>query len=284
MSIVNSISQLRGIFSKVPTNPTQSIPKQPKQPKLSKREEQANQLEAELPFEAFSVLRKLPEDPKDLKVEDLRILFDNIDRIDRINRLRKNQPKKILSEYKKLLRPSHTVRNIYTFQALRPNQLTSGVIYENNPYARPFYTNDYYSERELWERYIECLEVIKREKTKYRDEWVSRAGGDVIDKESTSGLDRGEEEERERLIKLSEEDIYIGRGDNSIDDYFDRYESRSTKEEGKKWLEKNREKDSDRKKRMEDNLRKVRDRVAIKKKEKEEEMVRKSIAELIKMG
>ena len=83
------------------------------------------------------------------------------------------------------------------------------------------------------------------------------------------------------MIKLSEEDIYIGRGENSIDDYFDKYESRSTKEEGKKWLEKNKEKDSERKKRMEDNLRKVRERVAIKKREREEEMVRESIKELI---
>ena len=83
------------------------------------------------------------------------------------------------------------------------------------------------------------------------------------------------------MIKLSEEDIYIGKGDNSIDDYYDKYESRSTKEEGKKWLEKNKEKDSDRKKRMEDNLRKVRERVAIKKREREEEMVRESIKELI---
>lgn len=281
MSNENLIAQLDAILASIPEKTTQSTPKQPK---TTKREEQANQLEAELPFEAFSVLRKLPADPKDLKPEDLNILLENLDRITRINRLRKNQPKKVLSEYKKLLRPSHTVKNLYNFQALRPNQLTSGVIYENNPYARPTYTNDYYSERELWERYIECLEVIKREKRRYKDEWVSRAGGDVIDTESTSGLDRGEEEERERLIKLSEEDIYIGRGENSIDDYFDKYESRSTKEEGKKWLEKNREKDSERKRRSEENLRKVRERVAIKKKEKEREMVRESLGELINMG
>lgn len=282
MSNENLIAQLDAILASIPEKTTQSTPKQPK---TTKREEQAAQLEAELPFEAYSLFKKLPnKTPDEIKPEDLNILLENLDRITRINRLRKNQPKKILSEYKKLLRPSHTVKNLYSFQALKPDQLLSGVIYDNNPYTLPSYTSDYYSEKELWERYIECLGVIKREKTKYRDEWVSKAGGDVIDTESTSGLDRGEEEERERLIKLSEEDIYIGRGDNSIEDYFDKYESRSTKEEGKKWLEKNKEKDSERKKRMEDNLRKVRERVAIKKKEKEREMVAENIRELINMG